>query len=60
MHTEFIIEPNTHAKYPDGVHKVRFMSKFLLSTFIKCKYKLSNNLASQFCIGIPNIEGNNK
>ena len=34
MHAEFIIEPNTRAQYPDGLHKVRLKSKpkLLLST----------------------------
>ena len=34
MHAEFIIEPNTRAQYPDGLHKVRLKRKpkLLLST----------------------------
>ena len=34
MHAEFVIEPNTRAQYPDGLHKVRLKSKLklLLST----------------------------
>ena len=43
MHTEFIIEPNTHAKYPDGLHKGAFTEQAKVVAFriafIKCKYK---------------------
>ena len=43
MHAEFVIEPNTRAQYPDGLHKVRTKEQAKVVAFdiafIKYKYK---------------------
>ena len=55
MHTEFIIEPNTHAKYPDGLHKVRIQNKpkLLLSALRLSNANININTSIPFKLAGP-------